>query len=221
MNEWSIIWQSRDTFISGFLKTLQLFGISALLGLLLGVVLLYLLEGQSNWLRKGLGGFINVMRTVPFLILAYLIYYGLPQGGLRLSADLSGLIALTLYHGAYFSEILRGQRLVIPKGLVEAAQAHGFRHHLVFLRIILPNVFMSSLPLLGNQLIVCLKDTAFLCIITVREVTAAANSVQSTYFITMKAFLVAILLYWIISLVIEYGIRYLTRFGKQRGFSHV
>ena len=221
MNEWSIIWQSRDTFISGFLKTLQLFGISALLGLLLGVVLLYLLEGQSNWLRKGLGGFINVMRTVPFLILAYLIYYGLPQGGLRLSADLAGLIALTLYHGAYFSEILRGQRLVIPKGLVEAAQAHGFRHHLVFLRIILPNVFMSSLPLLGNQLIVCLKDTAFLCIITVREVTAAANSVQSTYFIPMKAFLVAILLYWIISLLIEYGIRHLARFGKQRGFSHV
>ena len=78
MNEWSIIWQSRDTFISGFLKTLQLFGISALLGLLLGVVLLYLLEGPSNWLRKGLGGFVNVMRTVPFLILAYLIYYGLP-----------------------------------------------------------------------------------------------------------------------------------------------
>ena len=57
---------------------------------------------------------------------------------------------------------------------------------------------MNTLPLIGNQLIICLKDTAFLSIITVREITAATNSVQSTYFIPLKAFLVAILLYWLI-----------------------
>lgn len=221
MNEWMTIWDARDAFFGGFLNTLKLFGISALLGLLLGALLLYLLEGPTNRWRQGLGLFVDAMRTVPFLILAYLLYYGLPQGGVRLSADVAGLIALTLYHGAYFCEIFRSQRRVMPKGLIEAAQAHGFRHHLVFLRVILPNVVMTSLPLIGNQLIICLKDTAFLCIITVKEVTAAANSVQATYFIPMKAFLVAIMLYWIISLLIEYAIRWLGRLGKQRGFSHV
>jgi polar amino acid transport system permease protein len=79
---------------------------------------------------------------------------------------------------------------------------------------------MNTLPLIGNQLIICLKDTAFLSIITVREITAAANSVQSTYFIPLKAFLVAILLYWLISLIIESAIKQVSRLGKKRGFNH-
>jgi polar amino acid transport system permease protein len=54
----------------------------------------------------------------------------------------------------------------------------------------------------------------------VREVTAAANSVQSTYFIPLKAFLVAILLYWLISLVIESAIKKVSSLGKKRGFNH-
>ena len=74
----------------------------------------------------------------------------------------------------------------MPVGYIEAALAHGFRHHVIFLRILLPNVVMNTLPLIGNQLIICLKDTAFLSIITVREITAAANSVQSTYFIPLR-----------------------------------
>ena len=221
MNEWLIIWDAKAAFLNGFLKTIELFLSSAVIGFVLGAVLLYLLEGKLNYYRRGLGLFIDAMRTLPFLILAYLLYYGLPQLGIRLQADVAGLIALSLYHGAYFCEILRSQRQVMPNGLIEAAMAHGFRHHLVFGRIILPNVVMTALPLLGNQLIICLKDTAFLTIITVKEVTAAANSVQSTYFIPMKAFLVAILLYWIISLVIEFGIKKLGQLGKKRGFSHV
>ncbi|STU61700.1 Amino acid ABC transporter [Klebsiella pneumoniae subsp. ozaenae] len=56
-----------------------------------------------------------------------------------------------------------------------------------------PNIVSSALPLIGNQLIICLKDTAFLSIITVQEITAAANSVQATYFIPFNAFIVR---YW-------------------------
>ncbi len=56
-----------------------------------------------------------------------------------------------------------------------------------FRRIILPNIVSSALPLIGNQLIICLKDTAFLSIITVQEITAAANSVRATYFIPFNA----------------------------------
>jgi polar amino acid transport system permease protein len=220
MNEWTIIWNARDAFLKGFLKSIELFAYSAILGLLLGCVLLYLLEGRDSLARRGIKALINAMRTLPFLILAYLLYYGLPKFGLRMSADTAGLLALTVYHGAYFCEIFRSQRLVMPVGYIEAALAHGFRHHVIFLRILLPNVVMNTLPLMGNQLIICLKDTAFLSIITVREVTAAANSVQSTYFIPLKAFLVAILLYWLISLVIESTIKQISRLGKKRGFNH-
>ena len=69
--------------------------------------------------------YLNFLQLPPLQLVAQwpVLYYGLPQSGLRLSADTAGLLALTLYHGAYFSEILRGQRLVIPKGLIEAALA--------------------------------------------------------------------------------------------------
>ena len=220
MNEWEIIWQARSTFLTGFLNTLEMFALSTLLGLLFGILLLYLLEGPDNLLRRSIRLLIDAMRTVPFLILVYLLYYGLPGLGFRLSADHAGLLALTLYHGAYFAEILRSQRLIMPAGYIEAAQAHGFRHFTLYRRIILPSVLMSALPLLGNQLIICLKDTAFLSIITVQEITAAANSVQATWFIPFNAFIVAIALYWAISILLELLIKRLSALGAKRGMSH-
>ncbi|MDR8315570.1 ABC transporter permease subunit, partial [Acinetobacter baumannii] len=91
--------------------------------------------------------------------------------------------------GAYFFELLRSQRRVFSGGYIDAAIAHGFSRYAIFRRIILPNIVSSALPLIGNQLIICLKDTAFLSIITVQEITAAANSVQATYFIPFNAFI--------------------------------
>jgi polar amino acid transport system permease protein len=66
----------------------------------------------------------------------------------------------------------------------------------MYRRIVLPQLVLRTAPVLGNQLIICLKDTAFLSIITVRELTSAAASVQSLYFIPFEAFIVAIGLYW-------------------------
>lgn len=111
------------------------------------------------------------------MILAYLLYYGLPQLGISMEPWTAGLLALIIYHGAYFFEILRSQRRVFSGGYIEAAIAQGFSRYAIFRRIILPNIVSSALPLIGNQLIICLKDTAFLSIITVQEITAAANSV--------------------------------------------
>ncbi|MFM2485150.1 amino acid ABC transporter permease [Celerinatantimonas yamalensis] len=221
MQQWSAIWGARDIYIDGFFTTVYLFVTSSILAFLLGCVFLYIHEGGKHLTNRLLMSFVSVMRTLPFLILAYLMYYGLPQVGIRFEAGTAGLLALWIYHGAYFFEIFRGQRIVMPKGLIEAAVAHGFRRHQVFIHIVLPYVTMSSLPLLGNQLIICLKDTAFLCIITVQEITAAANSVQATYFIPMKAFVVAIALYWIVGLGLEFGIRKMQLFSRKRGFMHV
>ncbi|WP_241778659.1 ABC transporter permease subunit, partial [Klebsiella pneumoniae] len=156
----------------------------------------------------------------PFLILAYLLYYGLPQLGISMEPWTAGLLALIIYHGAYFFEILRSQRRVFSGGYIEAAIAQGFSRYAIFRRIILPNIVSSALPLIGNQLIICLKDTAFLSIITVQEITAAANSVQATYFIPFNAFIVAIGLYWAISILLELLIKRLTAWGAKRGMSH-
>ncbi|EPK7357963.1 amino acid ABC transporter permease [Kluyvera intermedia] len=221
MNQWAIIWAEHDNFIAGLLATLELFIIAAVCGLFIGTLLCYFTEYQKRVLNNLIVGFVNLMRAVPFLILAYLLYYGLPELGISLEAWTAGLLALIIYHGAYFFEILRSQRRVFSNGYIEAAVVQGFSRYTIFRRIVLPNIFSSALPLLGNQLIICLKDTAFLSIITVQEITAAANSVQATYFIPFNAFIVAIALYWAISIVLELLVKRLTVYSAKRGMSHV
>ena len=221
MNQWAIIWSARDSFIAGLIATLELFIVAAVVGLAIGIVLCYLTEYQKRWLNRVIIGFVSLMRAIPFLILAYLLYYGLPEVGISMDAWSAGLVALMIYHGAYFFEILRSQRRVFSAGYIEAAVAQGFSRYQIYRRIILPNIVSSALPLLGNQLIICLKDTAFLSIITVQEITAAANSVQATWFIPFNAFIVAIALYWAISILLELLIKRLSALGARRGMSHV
>lgn len=220
MNQWAIIWSARDSFIAGLIATLELFILAAVVGLSIGIVLCYLTEYQKRWLNRVIIGFVSLMRAIPFLILAYLLYYGLPEVGISMDAWSAGLVALMIYHGAYFFEILRSQRRVFSAGYIEAAVAQGFSRYQIYRRIILPNIVSSALPLLGNQLIICLKDTAFLSIITVQEITAAANSVQATWFIPFNAFIVAIALYWAISILLELLIKRLSALGARRGMSH-
>lgn len=221
MEEWLTIWQSRELFVAGFSITIQLFMISSILAFAISCLFLYLLNSEAFLIKHTLKTFIHIMRTLPFLILAYLIYYGLPQFGISFDAFTSGIIALVMYHSAYFCEIFRSRQMVLPKGQIEAAQAHGFRNITIFFRITLPNVVMTSLPIIGNQLILCLKDTAFLSVITVKDITSAANTVQSIHFIPFKAFIVAIVLYWLLNLCVEYGVKKLSLFSRNKGFVNV
>lgn len=220
MNQWSIVWSARESFFNGLLTTLELFIIAAAVGLAIGIALCYVMEHQNRVVDRLIIGFVSLMRAIPFLILAYLLYYGLPELGVSMEAWGAGLLALVIYHGAYFFEILRSQRRIFSAGYIEAAVSQGFSRYKIFRRIVLPNIFSSSLPLLGNQLIICLKDTAFLSIITVQEITAAANGVQSTYFIPFNAFIVAIGLYWAISILLELLIKRLSIYGARRGMTH-
>lgn len=220
MNQWSIVWSARESFFNGLLTTLELFIIAAAVGLAIGIALCYVMEHQNRVVDRLIIGFVSLMRAIPFLILAYLLYYGLPELGVSMEAWSAGLLALVIYHGAYFFEILRSQRRIFSAGYIEAAVSQGFSRYKIFRRIVLPNIFSSSLPLLGNQLIICLKDTAFLSIITVQEITAAANGVQSTYFIPFNAFIVAIGLYWAISILLELLIKRLSVYGARRGMTH-
>jgi polar amino acid transport system permease protein len=86
MNQWAIIWSARDSFIAGLIATLELFILAAVVGLAIGIVLCYLTEYQKRWLNRVIIGFVSLMRAIPFLILAYLLYYGLPEVGISMDA---------------------------------------------------------------------------------------------------------------------------------------
>ncbi|HCL3145387.1 TPA: ABC transporter permease subunit [Pseudomonas aeruginosa] len=220
MNSFDILWENSEAFAEGLLNTLILFGVSAVFSFMLACFMAFLLEGHDNALRKLLRWVMDAMRMLPFLIYLYLLYYGLPDLGVRLDVWAAGFVALITYHGAYFAEILRAARTSLPVGQAEAAYAHGFVNSKMYWRILLPQMVMSSGPLFGNQLVCLIKDTAFLSIITLTELTAAANAVQAKYFIPLPPFVLVIVLYWMVTLFVEAMLGLLGRLAKKRGLVH-
>ncbi|MFU2131994.1 ABC transporter permease subunit [Gallibacterium anatis] len=220
MQTWTILWQQRQQFIDSFLTTIDLFLISAVVAFLLGILALFLLEDKQSVCRKVVLLVIDTMRTLPFLIYAYLLYYGLPAFGVTLDAWTAGLIALITYHGAYFAEIFRGLRDTLPPGQIEAALSHGFSRNKMMLLLVLPQLLLRSSALLANQLVYLLKDTAFLTIITLKELTGVAAAIQATYFIPIEAFVVAIALYWLVSFGIDQIMKLVKKAAVTRGLSY-
>jgi polar amino acid transport system permease protein len=220
MEKLHIIWDNADSIASGTANTLIFFVLCSIISFVIGCFIAFFLDGRGGIAQTVVRGFIDVLRTLPFLVILYLVYYGLPDFGIRLSAWTCGFLALCIYHGAYFAEILRGARSSLPAGQAEAALAHGYTRVSAYRRILLPQMVFKSAPLFGNQLIICLKDTAFLSIITIFELTAAANNIQAMYFAPIEAFITVIAIYWMITLCVEYLIKKLNDRGKSKGLSN-
>jgi polar amino acid transport system permease protein len=154
------------------------------------------LMSRQRLVRGAAQAIVDGGRCVPFLLLTYLVYFALPSLGLTVDKWSAALITLVAYNTAYMAEILRGGWAHLPAGQTDAAHAFGFTGLKLFRRIILPQVLIAVGPVIGNQLIQLIKDSAFLSIITVPELTFAANAVQSYYFVPFESFLFATLLYW-------------------------
>ena len=159
---------------------------------------------------------VDVMRCVPFLLFAYIVYYGLPSVGVQMDNWTSGLLALVLYNAAYMAELIRAAWSGLPQEQIEAGAAFGFHGFGLFRRVILPPVVLAAMPMLGNQIIQIIKDSAFLTIIAVRELTHEAAAIQSQYFVPFGSFLVALGLYWVLCLLVESGVGLTGRYAEAR-----
>jgi polar amino acid transport system permease protein len=168
-------------------------------------------------LKRSMRFVADLIRSMPFLLLAYILYYVLPEFSIRLSSWTTGLLALVIYNTAYFAEILRGAWSHLPADQEEAAKAFGYSRPRRFVRIIAPQILIGAAPVLGNQMIAIIKDSALLMIITIPELTFAANSVQSRYFIPLESLILAAALYWMLCRGIEVVVGRLERVTAIRG----
>lgn len=216
MKDFATVWSERGLLLSGLGNTVLLSLLAALAGLTLGALLSTLLMSQKRGLAVPAKVFVDAARCTPFLLFAYIVYYGLPSLGLQFDAWSAGLLALTIYHSAYMAEILRAAWVAQPRAPIEAGLAFGYSGFGLFRRVVLPPLALSSAPVLGNQVIQIIKDSAFLTIITLPELTNAVNSIQSRHFIPFAAFVTAVLLYWALCLVVEAGVSAVGRLADAR-----
>ncbi|HYL81321.1 MAG TPA: amino acid ABC transporter permease [Candidatus Acidoferrum sp.] len=197
---WLAIWQGLPYLLQGAGLTILISGVAMLLALLLGMVVALL--SQLPWrLAHGLvRAYVEAFRNTPLLIQIFIVYFGLPQLGLKFSAFLSGLSALTLYTAAYNTEIFRAGLEAVPKGQHEAARSTGLSVLQEAIYVIIPQALRISFPALGNNLVSLVKNSSLVSTIGMVELMFVANDISFNNFRSFEIYGAAAVLYVILVL---------------------
>jgi polar amino acid transport system permease protein len=179
---------------------------------LLGFLVAVARRFGPRWLDLALGAYVELFRGTPFLIQLFLLYFGGPYVGLSLDAIPAGLLGLSVYGGAYFSEIFRAGFEAVPSGHVEAGECLGLSRAQIVRRVLLPEMTMLVLPACVNMAVVLLKETAVMSVITVPELTLTISAIGTEFYAFVESLFLLALFYW--GLVEICG--WLGRFGEAR-----
>ncbi|MFB9990749.1 amino acid ABC transporter permease [Deinococcus oregonensis] len=195
--------QSLPVLVQGAGITLGFALAAMVLGLPLGFAVALARLSRFAALRWVTSIYVSFIRGTPLLVQIFVIYYGLPSFGVTLNPVVGGVLALTLNAGAYLSETIRGAIQSVPRGQREAATSLGLNGAQTMRLIVLPQALRVAAPSLGNSLIGLVKDTSLVSVITVVELLRSAQLVIARTFEPFGPYLMAALLYWIISLLLE------------------
>jgi putative lysine transport system permease protein len=182
--------------------------IGCIIGFLVGVVQTIPIEPQDLLIKKILlkivrwllSAYVEVFRGTPMIVQAVVIYYGsMEMLGIDMSAMLAGFVVVSINTGAYMSESVRGGIYSIDKGQTEAAKAIGMTHFQTMFSIILPQALRNILPQIGNNLIINIKDTSVLSIISVTELFFTSKTLAGTYYTYYQVYLITCVMYFIMT----------------------
>lgn len=175
--------------------TVWSFLLAAILGLLLAVGKL----SRFAAVRWACSAYIEVARGIPALAVLFLLYFGLVPAGIVLDAFTAGVVGLGMSAAGYIAEVFRTGIQAIHKGQREAALATGMTPLMSFRHIILPQAMRIILPPMLNMLIILLKDTSICSLISTPELMLRAKDLAMMSFLPMHLFLLAGLLYFLMS----------------------
>lgn len=165
----------------------------------LGGFTLQALCGRCRLLYAPWRAYVWMIRGTPYLAQLSVIYFGLPALGLTIGALTAAILSLTLYSAAYFSEIFRAAWLSIGRGQLEAAQAHAISRWQSFWHIETPQALRFGLPLLGNQVILTIKESAVASIVTVPELTMTTGRIVTASYSYILPYTLLIAGYWLLA----------------------
>ena len=177
--------------LTGLKNTVLLMVIMSAGGLIGGIGVFYLTLSKQKFLRNWTERYISFFIGTPLLVHLFLMYYGLPELGIRLSAFTVAVIGFTLNVSAYNARYLMTAYHGLDQTQLEAAQAQGFTRPETFRLIILPQVMRLSVPSLTNQVIQNLKDTSVAFLIQYHDFFAQMQEIASTNFQFFKAYMTA------------------------------
>lgn len=186
--------------LTGLWKTIVLALISFVLALIVGVVFGLFSVAPSKILRGISTIYVDLIRGIPMMVLAFFIFFGLPNViGFTIPDFIAGVITLTLNASAYIAEIVRGGINAVPIGQMEASRSLGLSYNKTMSKIVLPQAIKIMIPSFVNQFVISLKDTTIISVIGVVELLQTgkiivARTTQSTYVYLIIAVMYLILI---------------------------
>lgn len=188
----------------GTSATLQMFFITIILSIPLGLLLALGRMSSNAGLRSSIATYIWVMRGTPLMLQLLFVYFGLPFVpviGVRLDDFPAALLAFSLNYAAYFAEIFRAGIQAIDKGQYEAARSLGMTYTQTMRRIVLPQVIRHVLPPVSNETITLVKDTSLIYVLAMNDLLRTTRSLVQRDFNIMP-FVVAGIFYLLMTLVL-------------------
>ena len=203
-------------FYDGMSFTLMLTVLATTGGIIFGTLLAMMRLSGFAPLSLIAAGYVNLMRSVPLVLVIFWFYFLVPYIGqwltgssrpVRVGAFTSSLVTFILFEAAYFSEIMRAGIQSISKGQPAAAQALGLTYSQTMRYVVLPQAFRNMLPVLLTQTIVLFQDTSLVYVLSIPDFLGAASKVAQRDGRLVEMYLFAAVVYFIISCAASYGVR--------------
>ncbi len=207
-----LIQQYGGLFLRGAWTTLLIAvvgtAVGFVIGLLVAIVRTYTLKPRSGALpdillkiAKGiLTAYIEIFRGTPMIVQAMVVYYGALQYlGLDIEALTAAFLVVSVNTGAYMAEIVRGGILSVDVGQKEAATAVGMSHWQAMTSVVLPQAVRNTLPSVGNEFVVNIKDSSVLNVISVTEVFFQSKSAAGAYYRYFEVFFITAVIYFVLT----------------------
>lgn len=191
-------------------RTLLLCLLSLVFATVIGMIFGLMNVGRSRVLNFIGTVYVDVVRGVPLIVLAYFIYFGIPAGiqslgftNFKMGPLLAGTIALSMNCGAYMAEIVRAGIQSVDRGQMEAGRSLGLSYGAGMALIVVPQAVRTMIPSIINQFIITLKDTSILSVIGFPELTNVGKTIMGNTFKNLQAWAIVGIMYLIVITILS------------------
>jgi len=191
-------------------QTLLLTLLSLVFAMIIGMIFALMNVGRNRVFNFIGTVYVDAVRGVPLIVLAYFIYFGVPAGiqalgiqGFRLPDLQAGTIALSMNCGAYMAEIIRAGIQSVDKGQMEASRSLGLSYGKSMRLVVLPQAIRTMIPSIINQFIITLKDTSILSVIGFPELTNTGKTIMGNTFKNLQTWAIVGIMYMIVIITLS------------------
>lgn len=195
--------------LMGIPVTLEVTVLAMLLSIPVALLLALGRASPHAGLRWPAGCVIEMFRGSSSLVQLFWAFYVLPFFGINLPPLAAGVLVLGLNEGSYLSEVFRAGFASVPVGQREASLTLGFSPAYRFFRVTLPQALPVMIPPFGNALIVMLKFSSLVSLVTIRDLSFRANLISTTLGETALVFCIVMLIYYALAVLLSTGAKWL------------